>query len=209
MKFVYFIACLLSIGCSNLKTKTNKAGPSGTTTTTATTSTSENQPDENGTTKFVNKVLKAKSLEEALNLCSPYMGNKQDEDDVGTLCLAGWGMSHFSWNMVHVVSDETTPGLVFKDYSTQLGKRICSTGTVVEIHSMGRGVPGMDYGELFGFSGTIYHFITVKGSGNIVGGSTATLCGYVSGVYSYTNSVGGISHSVDIAGMWDPSSKHQ
>lgn len=138
------------------------------------------------------------NVREAVSICSPAMGNTQDEDNVGGLCLALWGSKHFTWNTVSVQRDETSPGMVFKNSESQLGKRICTVGSVVEIHEN-----SITTGEIHGFSGTLYHFYTVGSSGTIVENSTAHLCGFVVGVYSYSNSGGGTSHAIDLVGMWD------
>jgi hypothetical protein len=62
---------------------------------------------------------------------------------------------------------------------------------------------GVEIGEISGYSGTIYHFLTVGGSGPLVEKSTGKLCGYVTGKYSYPNSGGGTTHTIDIAGAWN------
>jgi hypothetical protein len=147
----------------------------------------------------VQRLRQAETLHEAMDICSPLMGDKYEDLSIGGACLAAWGKSHLTWTNVHVSKDETSPGLVFKNSTSQLGKRICSAGTVVEITENNN----ITEGELAGYSGTIYHFLTVGSSGSIVQKSAAHLCGIVVGTYSYPNSGGGTTHTIDLVGMWD------
>ena len=143
----------------------------------------------------------ADTVQEALAICSPMMGDKFGNISDGSICLVVWMQTH-NVNIfnVSVKKDETTPGLVFKNSEEQLGKRMCAVGSIIEIH---RAMNGVEIGEISGYSGTIYHFLTVGGSGPLVEKSTGKLCGYVTGTYSYPNSGGGTTHTVDIAGAWD------
>jgi hypothetical protein len=129
------------------------------------------------------------------------MGDKYNNElSGGGILLAEWMATHtfqIMWG-----KDETSPGKVFKDSQSELGKQICSVGTIVEIHAA-HDEFNMEVGELMGFSGTLYHFYSVRGSGDLVHNSTAQICGFVVGTFNYSNSLGGTSHAVDIAAVWN------
>jgi hypothetical protein len=160
---------------------------------------SEPQPIQRHQPTVGEALANANSIADAMNICAPAMDDAEGTISNGAICLSSWGVKHFTWKLVSTPRDETTPGLVFKNSHSQLGKRICTVGSVVEITDQ----EGISFGEIHGFSGTIYHFITVGSSGSIVEHTTAHLCGFVVGTYSYHNSGGGTTHTVDLVGMWD------
>jgi hypothetical protein len=141
------------------------------------------------------------SVSEAWNACLPFMKDKGIDDDIneGSICFAEWGTHHFLWNMVSVSQDETTPGLIKKNPDMERGKRMCATGTIIQIRQEG----SLSTGLLQSYAGYLYNFTNVGSSGSLVERNEARLCGFVVGTYSYRNSGGGVGHAVDLVGMWD------
>jgi hypothetical protein len=112
------------------------------------------------------------------------------------------------WLDVLVPSDETTFALVQKDSSSQLGKRMCSHGEVIEIHTEPPPDTGgtLTNGLLMSDSSHLYHFVVAGSTAKLTEHTRATLCGMVTGNFDYANSAGGTGHAVSVVGMFVPES---
>lgn len=49
----------------------------------------------------------------------------------------------------------------------------------------------------------VIRFVAVGSSGELVENSSARFCGFVMGLNSYSNAVGGTTHGVSVVGMFD------
>jgi hypothetical protein len=108
------------------------------------------------------------------------------------------------WADVAVAKDETSFALVRKDADEARGKRMCTSGQVVQIEV--QKIPGAgkhSEGLLMSSAGNIYNFIAAGSSGELVERSYARFCGVVTGKYDYSNSAGGEGHAVEIVGLFD------
>ena len=92
-----------------------------------------------------------------------------------------------------------------KDSEEERGRRICTRGKLIEIHA-----ERTSYGKLYDggmFMGWSYSrvvsFIAVGSTRGINQGSRARFCGVVIGRYSYSNSGGGVTHAVQLVGVFD------
>jgi hypothetical protein len=140
----------------------------------------------------------------AFAMAKPYMKDTSEEVSPGMAVLALWAANRMKWSDVAVPQDETTFGLVQKDSSEQLGKRMCSAGTIAEIHTEKPETGGhIASGLLLSDAGHIYKFAAVGSSGSITTETHANLCGLVTGNFDYSNSAGGTGHAVEIVGMFD------
>jgi hypothetical protein len=134
----------------------------------------------------------------------PQMGDTVDEDSVGARRFALWAAHWMIWNDVHVDQDETTFAAVQKNSGEQIGQRMCSSGEIVEIHSTTlRSGEHLAVGLLLSDAGHLYRFMVGGSSGSLGEQARATLCGFVTGNYDYSNSAGGTGHAVAIVGMLD------
>ena len=149
------------------------------------------------------KIGTATTLEQALTLAKPIMGDSSNETDVGAKLLALWAMNHMKWSDVGVAEDETSHALARKDSDEARGKRLCTTGTVIQIESLKSATGKYFTGLTMTGAGNIFHFTAVGSSGTLVARSSARLCGVVTGLYDYSNSGGGVGHAVELVGMFD------
>jgi hypothetical protein len=81
-----------------------------------------------------------------------------------------------------IAKNETSPALVEKDPPSQIGKRLCVTGTLAHITRTRVGSTDVDLGHLATRDGDEVDFYAVGGSGDLVKRSTAKLCGVVTGL---------------------------
>lgn len=58
-------------------------------------------------------------------------------------------------------------------------------------------------GQIIAYSGNVFRFLGGRSSGQIVQSSDARFCGVVTGQYNYDNSIGGVTHAVEMVGMFD------
>ena len=150
------------------------------------------------------RLEKAKTYQEMWDICSPLL---QDEDqntkNPGKLCVALWAGKNFKWDMVKVVKNETTPGLVFKNSEKEVGKKLCVSGTIVQISESAS--LNISEGLLYSNTGQLFNFTNAGSSGNLDKDDNdhGRFCGIVVGTYTYSNSGGGTGHAVDVVGMWD------
>lgn len=148
-------------------------------------------------------VLAANSLDGALKVTQPLMGEKFNEDSTGTMLLAVWAMKKLTWDAVSVKKDETSFKLVMKDSEEEKGKRLCVRGTIIQI-AVDRSELGKVYkGLLVDRRMQIYRFFAAGSTGSLVGMSKARFCGVVTGRYDYSNSAGGTGHAISLVGMFD------
>ncbi len=140
----------------------------------------------------------------AVAYAKPLMDDTEDRDSDGAVLLALWASKHMTWTDVAVKKDETSFALVRKDSDEARGKRLCTSGQIVQIEV--QKVPGagkVSEGLLMSNAGNIYNFIAVGSSGDLVQQSYARFCGVVTGNYDYANSGGGQGHAVEAVGMFD------
>lgn len=148
---------------------------------------------------LVDKLNNANSISEMWDICKPLARDYTPGNlNYGAICAATWSITNLHAKDVIVKNDETTPGLVMKNSAKEIGKRICATGSIIEIHEEDKFAEGL----LSSYSGNLYHFITVGDTGTIQEHSEARLCGFVLGQYHYNNSGGGMGHATDLVGMW-------
>lgn len=146
------------------------------------------------------ELLAAPDLAAALQRLS--FADVQDEWDAGAVRLAAWADKHMTWPLVSG-KDETSFAKVHKDADSERGKRVCVSGSIIEIHVQKVGDLKLALGEIVVGSGNFASFIAVHDTGDLVGRSAARFCGVVTGVRSYANSGGGTTHTVTVVGMFD------
>ena len=141
---------------------------------------------------------------EALQIVRPAMDDAfRGEWSRGGLMLALWASAHLRWQDVEVNKNETSFALVRKDSEEARGKKMCTSGNLVQIEKEGEGVAKVYSGLLINDYGNIYSFYAAGSTGDLVARSRARLCGVVIGTYDYPNSAGGEGHAVALVGMFD------
>lgn len=154
------------------------------------------------------QVMAKKSLASVLAYIEPVLGDSTDEPNPGAAMLALWSEKRLTWEMLQT-RPATTYGLVMKDPLPEHGKRICISGSVVQITTdRSAGFP-IYVGQIMTNGMKFVHFNAVKSSGKIVEDSPARFCGVVTGRYSFSNTGGGTTLTVNAVGMFDlPENRH-
>jgi hypothetical protein len=128
--------------------------------------------------------------------------DSRDDMDPAAAVFAGWSTKHMTWLDLQKIP-ETKFALVLKDPEAVRGKRLCSSGSIVEIRVDRSSGKPVYIGGLMSPSGNVTRFLAVGSSGELVERSQARVCGVVTGTYSYGNSGGGTTHAVNVVGMFD------
>lgn len=152
----------------------------------------------------IDVIARLDTFTEALAMAKPRMGDSTGgRSDPGAVLFSGWAMAKMKWADVAVTKDETTVALVRKDSDEERGKRLCTSGSIIQIStektSRGKAYEGLLHTD----GGNLIDFIMVGSSGALVEHSYTRLCGVVTGTYDYPNSGGGTGHAVTIVGMFD------
>jgi hypothetical protein len=81
-----------------------------------------------------NHILSKASLPDAIEVARPMMSNTVGKLDVGSALLAMWASKNLSWQALEALP-ETTPALFKRDPEAERGRRLCMSGTVLEIRA--------------------------------------------------------------------------
>lgn len=149
-----------------------------------------------------------KTLSDAIASARPAMSDTQEIFSEGAKMLALWASDRIEWKELAAVPS-TNAALVLKDSEDQLGKRICSSGQIVEISA--EELAGKVYvGELFNMdTDNLFRFIALRSTGDLVEHNHARFCGVVTGKVDYANSMGGEEHAIQLVGMFDLPENHK
>jgi hypothetical protein len=132
------------------------------------------------------------------------MKDTYDEESAGTALFSVWASNSLRWADVAVTTDETTNALALKDPDTARGRRLCTSGTIYEVHpDRGEGIGELWHGNMDNGGSGFYHFYAARSTGTLTTNSWARFCGVVTGLFDYSNSGGGTTHAVAIVGMFD------
>jgi len=113
-----------------------------------------------------------------------------------------WAIERLRWSELQALP-ETTVAKAKKDSDAERGKRLCMSGTIVEIATEKVDTKKIYNGRLFDVAMSVITFHAVGSSGELVEHSTARFCGVFTGVNAYPNSGGGTTHAVRAVGMFD------
>lgn len=141
------------------------------------------------------------NLAEAIVGIRPTMTDTSNEISTGAVSMALWSADNLKWSELQALP-KTKASLVMKDSEEQRGKLICATGNIIEIASEKAEGKKFFEGGLYDANGTVFRFIAVKSSGELVEQSHSTICGVVIGKQDYSNSMGGVAHAVFLVGMF-------
>jgi hypothetical protein len=151
--------------------------------------------------------LAGRQLAVALEVVRPLLGDTIDQPSEADLSFARWAARSLTWEDLQSVQ-ETEPALVMKDSEAERGKRICASGSIVQIEAQ-RGNFGRIYGGLLlTYAGTTIYFFAAGDTGSLVAHSDARFCGIVSGRNEYKTNFGGTNQAVLAIGMFDLPSNH-
>jgi hypothetical protein len=153
-------------------------------------------------------ILKIGNFGAARDYAKPFMTDEANNLSPGAAIFALWAAQSMHYYDVGVAKDETTYALVRKDSDEARGKRLCATGMLIQIEVQKSAGSKFFDGLLITDGGSIFRFLTVGSSGDLVERSRARVCGVVIGTYDYSNSGGGTGHAVQLVGMFDLPENH-
>jgi hypothetical protein len=120
----------------------------------------------------------------------------------GALLLAMWGTEKMRLEEIQQLPSSKA-ALVKKESSAERGKKICVSGSIIQIEVDKSTGKRIYFGGMSDYNGDIYRFIATGSTGELVERSSAKFCGVVIGAVSYPNSIGGVAHGVQLVGMFD------
>ena len=143
------------------------------------------------------------TLSNAITQYRPLMTDSVNDLSNGAALLALWAAeSGLKWKELTDLP-RTKAALVMKDSDEQRGKLICTSGPIIEIAAeVSSGQKFFEGGLADLDSGTIYRFVAVRSTGDLVEKSYASFCGVVIGRFDYSNSAGGVAHAIQLVGMF-------
>jgi hypothetical protein len=203
MVAVFVVVSVLTLGCDKAPSNGTKVGTEVKPGTPAQPEPAAPPPPEESP---VDLIKKAQTLAEAIEMAKSDMTDTQDEQSAGTLLLTVWAATKMRWVDVAVTKNETSFALVKKDADEARGRRMCSSGSIIQIAKEQLGEIGVDRvytGLLFTNNRDILSFFAVGSTGSLVERSRARFCGVVTGTFDYSNSGGGVGHAVTTVGMFD------
>ncbi|HEY3494746.1 MAG TPA: hypothetical protein VGK73_08680 [Polyangiaceae bacterium] len=151
---------------------------------------------------------RAASLSEAINILRPHMGDAMGEAPHPSAAVLAMWMNHRRfWPSLQRMSDSSRAEAM-KDSAAHRGLRICTTGSVVEIYADRSVDPPVYLGGMMTQSYDMVRFIAVKSTNGITEGAPGRLCGIIVGTQTYPNAAGGTSHALFVVGSFDLPENH-
>lgn len=143
----------------------------------------------------------------AVAVARPYMKDTFNETSQGTILLFPWAVDKMSF--ADVDANETDYKTAMKYMDGARGQRMCVSGMIFEIEAGQTNWGRISTGSIFvPETREVYSVYGVKSSGNLVDESMARFCGIITGKNSYSNSGGGITHTISLVGMFDLPENH-
>lgn len=149
------------------------------------------------------KIMQTFTMREAYLAVQEHVTDTVGEPSAGAQLLAIWAGERGTWYNVQE-TPKTTIKLAKKDASEVRGSTICVTGRIVQIQR-DTSVKNLFVGTMFAGDDFI-HYYAAGPTGKLVDGDRAKFCGMFTGTYSYSNVSGGQTHSIQLVGMFDPTS---
>lgn len=138
----------------------------------------------------------------AVELLRDHFEDARDTMDPATALFAVWATTRMQWSELQKLP-ETQRALIMKDSEAERGKRLCASGSIVEIAADRSAGKPIYRGGLITPSMNVVRFDAVGSTGALVERSAGRICGVVTGKESYSNSGGGVTHAVRLVGMFD------
>lgn len=143
-------------------------------------------------------------LDVALRLTVPLMDDVSGNTPAspGAILLASWMSTHGYWDALLAMPDSKRAEIM-KDSEAMRGRRICVSGTVVEI-ARDKTAPFQLYiGGMSQGMANFVRFLAVGSAEGVLENQWARFCGITPGTQNYPNVSGGETHAVQIVGSFD------
>ncbi len=141
-------------------------------------------------------------IDTAVALARPSMGDTSGGPSKGAAFLGMWFLAHGVDQKALAKLPATARGKVLKDSAAELGRRICTSGRILEIAAEHTD-SGTVYSGGMMSNFEVTRFMAIGDTGELVEGSRARFCGVVTGIENYPNSAGGVTHAVALVGGFD------
>jgi hypothetical protein len=140
----------------------------------------------------------------AIRLYQDNFGDQGLDDGLpkGGVQFAIWAQTYLKWADLQSLP-ASARALILKDSSEERGKKLCVTGTILEIEVEKTPIGKFAYAGILNQKMEVVSVIGVGSSGSLVERDQATFCGAVIGRRSYANSGGGVVHAVRVVGLFD------
>ena len=149
----------------------------------------------------------APTLAGAIAAARPLMTDESDTVGAGTLVLLGWSFRHLKWHDVAVKHDETSYDQVQDNVDAQRGKRMCVSGKIQVFNRVRTESASHVAGVLDAPGGHRFIFRVVGDTGELDVGTSARICGVVTGRNPVANAEGP-ARAVILVGMFDLPQNH-
>jgi hypothetical protein len=147
-------------------------------------------------------IQKMQSLGDAVAFTRPMMTDETDKMSLGAVLLAVWAQTHLRFSDVSVSQNETSLALVRKSPGAERGKRLCGTGPISDLEAEQTRWGAVSHGLLKDPTNPLF-FIAVGSTRTLSAGSPARFCGVVAGNFDSSTKAAGVSHAVQVVGMFD------
>lgn len=162
----------------------------------------QTQPSTPSNTIVIPK-QKLRTLQEVITITKPKMGDVDDGSvNAGAAILAWWGSDAMKWNELQSLPDAQYEEVI-KTPDEQRGKKICTSGKIIEIAVDNNTPQRLHTGSFHDDKERAYRFIAIKSSDKVVQDSSIRFCGVVIGQESYQNTGNGVTNAVSLVGMFD------
>lgn len=153
--------------------------------------------------KTVELLLSKSSLTEVIEMVKPTMSDEFDAFPESAGVLAFW-MDNKETKIDDIKNlDTSTRGKILKDSFNERGKRLCVSGSIVEIQvDRSGGFPVYHAGLVNNYVDAT-RILAIGSTGDLVADSNATFCGVIIGKIGYTNASGGTTNAPYLVGMFD------
>lgn len=156
---------------------------------------------------FVHKIAEASTLNEALKLAAPQLGNQYQKNErvsLGANGLVWWAEKNLTWDLLNKL--QSTTYLEFrKDSFLEAGKKICANVSVTEIAAVRSKDSVMYYATLKDRKkyDQIYQAVLLKSTKGVNENSNVRVCGIALENYQYKNIANKFTNSIFITGFLD------
>ncbi|MEG2445808.1 MAG: hypothetical protein RSA22_03915 [Acinetobacter sp.] len=153
--------------------------------------------------KGAERILSKDTLTDVIEMVKPTMSDEFDAFPASAGVLAFWMENkHTKIGDIRVL-DSSTRGKILKDSFNERGKRLCVSGTIVEIQvDRSGGFPSYHAGLASNYT-DFTRVLAVGSTGELVANSSVTFCGVVIGKIGFNNAIGGTTNAPYLVGMFD------
>ena len=151
----------------------------------------------------VEQLLSINTLPDVIEMVKPTMSDEFDSLPAAAGVLAFWmDNKHTKIGDIKIL-DSSTRGKILKDSYNERGKKLCVSGSIVEIQvDRSSGFTAYHAGIVNNYVDAT-RLLAIGSTGELVANSNATFCGVVIGKIGFNNAAGGTTNAPYLVGMFD------